>query len=397
MSDDEHIEPTTLLDLPRELLTMIIKFLPITSLGVANTCKSLLAAGMSEDVGIELFARFYPDFDASHLKQEHKCMATFKRIHLSWFPCKLCRNGLTLPDGYRCPCVARRFAPNFRLRVGALGPARAGTSSLSSGGFSALLDLLQDEYNCGRDLLRVAPDAQLARLDSASLASLDVLILCTTEGPALDADEQATLRAWVARGGALLVSAFSNWSAFEHYAADTVRWLGLETEPHARFLPRLTHTLEPTTPVDDDTRGPLLNGPYGAVQRLRNVGESLFHIRPEAFERGGVSLVTTSGRRNLLHDGLGLWMYYPPARPGRASVAGKGRVLVCSNYHWVADSDHWNGGLLNAPRYGTSPSDPVPDHDNKALLLNFVASAVAARAGRVGPALEEAAASVELS
>jgi hypothetical protein len=44
-------------------------------------------------------------------------------------------------------------------------------------------------------------------------------------------------------------------------------------------------------------------------------------------------------------------------------------VLVCSNFHWLADRLAWNGGLLTA------------DH-NLPLLLNFAASAAAVREGR---------------
>lgn len=47
--------------------------------------------------------------------------------------------------------------------------------------------------------------------------------------PRLSLDEQTALKAWVVRGGALIVSAFSHWSAHEHYARDTVGWLGIQT------------------------------------------------------------------------------------------------------------------------------------------------------------------------
>ena len=48
-------------------------------------------------------------------------------------------------------------------------------------------------------------------------------------------------------------------------------------------------------------------------------------------------------------------------------MTGAGRVLVCSNYHWLADPSHWMGGTLF-------------EGANLPLLHNFVAGAVAARA-----------------
>lgn len=75
----------------------------------------------------------------------------------------------------------------------------------------------------------------IASLRAELLAPLDVLVLCTTEGPALSQPELAALRSWVEAGGALIVSAFSNWSAYNHFAAQTVSWLGLQTMPLASF------------------------------------------------------------------------------------------------------------------------------------------------------------------
>ena len=89
-----------------------------------------------------------------------------------------------------------------------------------------------------------------------------------------------------------------------------------------------------------------------------------------------MQLVTCSGRRNLLHDGVASLLFYPPSTAeegGRDSgVTGRGRVLVCSNYHWLCDASYWNGGTFSN------------GEDQKALLLNFIAGALAARVGKVG-------------
>ena len=70
--------------------------------------------------------------------------------------------------------------------------------------------------------------------------------------------------------------------------------------------------------------------------------------------------------RDHVQARTGTLLYYPPRRVADGGVTGRGRVLVCSNLHWLADEEHWNGGLylegMNLP-----------------LLHNFVTSAVAAR------------------
>jgi len=91
----------------------------------------------------------------------------------------------------------------------------------------------------------------LALLDAPSLKPLDALLLCTTEGPALSADELLELQSWVHAGGALITSAFANWSAFGHHATTTVGWLGIKTVPHTAFLPRMTHDLNLTVGNDN--------------------------------------------------------------------------------------------------------------------------------------------------
>ena len=92
-------------------------------------------------------------------------------------------------------------------------------------------------------------------------------------------------------------------------------------------------------------------------------------MTPTAFRQGAVQLVTVSGRRNMLNDGVATLLYYPPNAPATA----KGRVLVCSNLHWLANSSYWNGGTFSL------------GDGQRRLLLNFLAGAVAARVGRVCP------------
>ena len=114
---------------------------------------------------------------------------------------------------------------------------------------------------------------ELAALDGEALAPLDALLLCTTEGPPLSAAELAALRAWVERGGALIVSAFSNWSAHEHYARDTVGWLGLQAPPAALSIRARAHghahahTHTRTRPAPPALRAPTRCVPWGCARR----------------------------------------------------------------------------------------------------------------------------------
>ena len=364
-----------ILDIPPELLTLtILKFLPIPSvISLAKTCHALQAIAAADEVWAKLLARVFPDVTA--LPPKPTKISTFAALAVRpWFRsrtdriCPSCHNALLLPDGHRCPCVATRtrlWLPNktsgaLPLCVGGLHGLRSGSSLLNSG-FKEMIGSLRDHF--------VVPEVkELELLTPTALAPLDLFILCTTEGPALSEEELDALQAWVRNGGALITSAFANWSAHGHYAASTVRWLGLRTKPHTQFMQRMTHTLDPSTPVDGPTQRLLEHGPFGAPNRFVNHGESLFDVTPEAFEKGATQLVCSSGRRNLLADGVATLVWYPP-NDSEQGVTGKGRILVCSNFHWLCDRSHWMGGTFSL------------ETDNQRLLLNFVAGAIADRIG----------------
>ena len=374
-----------ILDIPPELLTLtILKFLPIPSvISLAKTCHPLRAVAAADEVWAKLLARVFPD--VTTLPPKPSKISTFASLAATCYQtvqlvggpivlfrtdriCPSCHNALLLPDGHRCPCVATRtrlWLPSLTygalpLCVGGLHGLRSGTSLLNSG-FKEMIASLRDHF--------VVPEVkELELLTPAALAPLDLFILCTTEGPALSEEELDALQAWVRNGGALITSAFANWSAHGHYAASTVRWLGLRTKPHTQFMQQMTHTLDPSTPVDGPTQRLLEHGPFGAPKGFVNKGESLFDVTPEAFEKGATQLVCSSGRRNLLADGVATLVWYPP-NDSEQGVTGKGRVLVCSNFHWLCDRSHWMGGTFTS------------ELDNQRLLLNFVAGAIADRIG----------------
>jgi hypothetical protein len=50
-------------------------------------------------------------------------------------------------------------------------------------------------------------------------------------------------------------------------------------------------------------------------------------------------------------------------------------VLVCSNFHWLADEGAWDGGLMRI----ADGDNTIPEDDNQEMLLNLAASAATFR------------------
>jgi len=215
---------------------------------------------------------------------------------------------------------------------------------------------------------------EMSSLLDDTLESLDVLILCTTEGPELSLEEVKMLRLWVESGGALITSAFSNWSAYGHYAQRTVGWLGLHTRPGDTFRPHCFHSLPDVEASDatiDDSLKMLLQGPFGKPGFMVNRGESFFFSH-DAHAYGGMCITKSGESFSPFSSALSSLVFYPPQGAKAGGVTGRGRVLVCSNYHWLSDDDYWDGGLFTV--------SSTPGHwPNQALLLNFIAGSVAAR------------------
>ena len=128
-------------------------------------------------------------------------------------------------------------------------------------------------------------------------------------------------------------------------------------------------------PAEDAETSALLDfrrfGLDRAQARFVNCGETPFHVLDAAFEAGAVQLVVNEGeqRTALLPQRVAKLVFYPPRPTAEGGVTGRGRVLVCSNYHWCADPAHWMGGKLF-------------EGANLPLLHNFIAGAVAARSPR---------------
>lgn len=348
------------------MLELVIGWMPpaeVCRFGCATSTLKRLAH--AEHVWQNLLQRAFPDMlNMMTHDSPMECfrVLAFHRIGLNC-PCVPgCCGSLSRNGSRRCPCVAAR-TEQLPLRLGSLSQTRSGSSALAGGGFTVMLATLRRHFTFEHK--------DIEALQDDTLASLDMLVLCTTAGRALDALELAALRAWVERGGALIVSAFANWSAFGHYAEKTVGWLGVETIPRTAFGGLVTHRipLDPIKPNNDAT-SMLLKGPFGQPEHFVNLGESEFTVSANAVSYGAVKLSPTL-------------LFYPPKSVANGGVTGKGRVLICSNYHWLADPQHWDGGLFAYRHRGVEQFQPHQAlRPNQALLLNFIAGAIAARADR---------------
>ena len=401
----DALPPVNLLDLLPELITHILKLAsPSTCASFACCSSAAHILGSADEIWQAHMNRVYPDHvkrttesDLAAIlggpippKQDFLRLACGEgwsrpkyKFCKMFCPCQPgCGGELVMPSGRRCSCVCVRNGRRLPLRVGTLSAARAGSSCFREGGFRTMNQCLRTHFGF-EDV------EELSTLEPHGLAPLDVLLVCTTEGPPLSDAELLCLRGWVEAGGALITSAFSNWSAQGHYAQSTVGWLGLQTVPHERFGPQVQHKITPrsrggtpqpythaqsvhgdlATASDDETARLVVAGPFGGVPTLPNLGETLYSVLDAAFERGAVQLTSEYRGRQLLRDRKAALMFYPPRSIDAGGVTGRGRVLVCSNYHWLADKHHWNGGLF-------TDSESRPSK----LLLNFVAATVAARA-----------------
>jgi hypothetical protein len=404
--------PMVILDLPQELIMHMLLRAPPSAIAAFVCCSSAAAAlGRDNELWRVLLARVFPDVRPVEALQDSPmvdfislaCGVGLSRDRLKFCrrhcPCgdRGCSGDLLLADGSRCPCVCVRSGRRMPLRAGTLGRARSGTSCFRDGEYSGFKNLNQ----CMRTHFDFDDFEELEALDTASLAPLHLLLLCTTESPAPSASEVACLRAWVEAGGALITSAFSNWSAHHHFAQPAVGWLGVQTVPQEAFGARVSHRFEPfakrdgppgsslgsgyNAADDDETARLTVRGPYGSVSMVPNTGDTPFRVPDEAFERGAVQLTRKYQQCNLLEQRRGTWLFWPPRPVESGGLTGRGRVLLCSNYHWLCDPSHWNGGFFVNDGKVWGGGDP------KAFLLNFIAGALAARTGSASPSAAQTA------
>jgi hypothetical protein len=324
----------------------------------------------------------------------------------SW--CGLCNGSLRSPHrpNARCPCVTSRGV-KLPLKIVTLSQTRSMQGSLADDtSFSELRETLNEIFE-----LVVHP---VNRLEPGSLVNdgVDMVVLSTTMGPGLDEFELAELQSFVSSGGSAILSAFSNHSSEEHWNTHLVGWLGVHSPPRAGTTQRSDYDLLPDKVVAALEECPsaieLLRGPFGVVNRFTNTNETTFELtqpRPVAGSRGGIMLnrcppeagavpadspatAAVGATASDTSDERGTLAYFPRSEPASSvrkaaasSIAmakgvddalepvpqGLGQVLVVANYHCLGNGEAWHGG-----HWYTEPH-------NRALFLNFAASAVAWR------------------
>lgn len=342
----------------------------------------------------------FPDHTEPHNEQtltENSPREQFLARFNPSFACENCKDTLRLRcvvnntgehTQVRCACVAAR-TKNLSLRIGQLCLRRAEDSQVSENGFENLLRTLRGQFSFQEPI-----DIEI--LSPSALGGIDVLILCTTNGPALTKAELVALKDWVRSGGALIVSGFSQFSVHGHYARDTVGWLGIEPDQNSTCSPKMTHTIvqpsnhellpEPSARrlgVQAHAMLTTSKAPFGEVTEFQNVGETVAKVHDLAKDLGAIDLVdfrnskiSPSLTRQHFFAAANQWagldgnsrplspIFYPP---GTEITGVKGRVLVCSNLHWLCDETYWAGGTF------------TEGSQSCRLLLNFVAGAIASR------------------
>jgi hypothetical protein len=301
----------------------------------------------------------------------------------SW--CGLCNGSLksALRPNARCPCVTTRGV-KLPLKIITLSQTRSMEGSLADlTSFGELRETLNEIFE-----LHVLP---VNKLEPGSLTNddVDLVLLSTTMGPGLDESELDELQSFVASGGSAILSAFSNHSSEDHWNSQMVAWLGVHNPPRASTSQRMDYNLKPDKVEavlrDSSSAIELLRGPFGVVNRFTNTNETVFELtepRPVEGPCGGIMLNScpkvAAGAESASADapnGRGTLAYFaranqaPDAQPDEAEAVpqGLGQVLVVSNYHCFGNQEAWHGG-----HWYTEPH-------NRALFLNFAASAVAWR------------------
>jgi hypothetical protein len=191
-------------------------------------------------------------------------------------------------------------------------------------------------------------------LEQALLDGVDLLVLNTTSATVpLSAAEADALASWVRAGGTAVLNSFSNWAASAQGNAPLVGWLGAHARMGAAFGARAVVPLSTEPEIVARARA-LLRGPFGAVRAWGNVGDTAYGL--------DAAVLGAEPSEFRLADRLH-WFEGAPA-------VGAGRVLLCSNFHWLVDGSGWTGGYLDGgAREGSC--------DNAALLRNLAAIACA--------------------
>jgi hypothetical protein len=347
--------PTSILDLSDELLLHLLDAYldPVSLVRIGKTCHRLSSLSKTSTLWERHIAHFdgCDETDGQGIASAQLFGALFQPRTPGWI-CAICNDTLLVRPSlsssktssvWRCACVCRRVL--LPLTVVGFSPARCGSSSLVIG-FQRMLQELDNNFHLNLNLVDVLPTGE-------ALAKVDLLLLCTTEGTELTDTEQRGLVHFVRhQGGTAIVSAFGNWSHFGHFNRRLSDWLGVRVMPGANFDFARRTTFIPGLPL----------GPWPSGGNFCNVGETEFTLQPEQHDDAPEG--STGEEEEDEEEEVRTSLFFP--RGHERTVAGQ--VLVCSNFHFLADPDHWMGGLFH------EPTDA-----NRHLLLNLAAHAAAYR------------------
>ena len=139
-----------LLDLPPELLTIVLRFLscPPDVLAFGGCSTTCWAVVRGDSVWAGRLAAHFPDTtEPQHGSVRRSFLGLMCGAGITRCPCVPgCGDSLVTGQGRRCPCVVARCS-SLRLKLGSLAPQRSGTSALSGGGFEGMLNLLRASFS----------------------------------------------------------------------------------------------------------------------------------------------------------------------------------------------------------------------------------------------------------
>lgn len=378
-----------LLTLPYEARQLVLSRVEPRALAhLQLVCSSLRADATDEALWRQhaayLLAPAHPP--SVSMSERARCAALFDCVR-----CAICAGRLVRARAVEgghvhvCECVALRrqlLAPRPELSIGrspltivSLSVERVGESG--SVGWAPMADPLRAVLGPAFDLtLRTS-----ATLDASLLSGAHVLIAnMTCAREPLSAAEQSALIGFVRAGGTAILNAFCNWSANAACNGDIVHWLGVGMQVGFSFGPRVLEKLGGSGADEDGEEAPndngvvgqastsesartpeasaLLRGPFGVPRSWANEGSTDYALDPR--QLGMASPLEVAQRFELAPH-----LHFINGRP----VVGSGRVLLCSNFHWLVDRRGWHGGSLELSG----------QNDNAVLLRNLCAVACAPR------------------
>ena len=191
-------------------------------------------------------------------------------------------------------------------------------------GFSEARELLGKHFEVE---FRTAQHHTGELLDGADMCVVNL----TMSSEALSDQEVAALEAFTAAGGTAILNCFSNYSHNGDFLNKVLNRFGIKPV-QSSFSGRSSCSFD-AAEVDSCDLKQILNGGFGRVTSLSNIGETKYELSECQFTRLQLYLNARGARMTYLPD-----------------VDG-GKALVCTNLHWLCNKNAWNGGYINQPHH----------------------------------------------